>query len=245
MMFTPTSAGRRVELCSRRVASLAAQQGHAAAGHDALFDGRLGRVHCVLDPRLLLLHLGLGRCADLDDRHAADELREPLLQLLAIVVRGGLVDLRADLLDPTLDGRVPLPSPSTMVVLSLSMVTFLALPRSSMPDVLELQPEVLGDRLAAGERPRCPRASPCGGHPKPGALTAAPCRVPRSLLTTSVASASPFDVLGHDEQRAIQSRDLFKQRKQVLHRTDLLLVDQDDRILEHDFHPLGVGHEIR
>ena len=27
--------------------------------------------------------------------------------------------------------------------------------------------------------------------PKPGALTAAPCSVPRSLLTTSVASASP------------------------------------------------------
>ena len=82
-----------------------AQQRHAAAGHDALLDGRLGRVQRVLDARLLLLHLGLGRRADLDHRHAADELRQPLLQLLAVVVRGRLLDLRADLLDAALDVR--------------------------------------------------------------------------------------------------------------------------------------------
>jgi len=29
----------------------------------------------------------------------------------------------------------------------------------------------------------------------------------------------------------------------VLHRGDLLVMDQNDRVLEDDFHPLGVGHE--
>ena len=81
-----------------------ADQRDAAAGDDALFDRRLRRVHRVLDARLLLLHLGLGRRTDLDDGDAADELRQPLLQLLAVVVRGGLLDLRADLLDAALDG---------------------------------------------------------------------------------------------------------------------------------------------
>ena len=38
-----------------------------------------------------------------------------------------------------------------IVVLSLSMVTFLACPRSSSVIVLELDAEVLGDRLAAGQ----------------------------------------------------------------------------------------------
>ena len=76
-----------------------AQQRDAAARDDALFDGRLGGVHGVLDARLLLLHLGLGRGADLDDGHAADELGQALLELLAVVVRGGVLDLRADLLD--------------------------------------------------------------------------------------------------------------------------------------------------
>jgi hypothetical protein len=53
----------------------------------------------VLDARLLLLHLGLGGRADFDDRHAADDLGQPLLQLLAVVIRGRVLDLRADLLD--------------------------------------------------------------------------------------------------------------------------------------------------
>src|SRR5207249_10790543 len=64
---------------------------------------RAGRVQRVLHPRLLLLDRRLGRGADLDHRHAAGELRQALLQLLAVVVRSRLLDLRPDLLDPPLD----------------------------------------------------------------------------------------------------------------------------------------------
>src|SRR5581483_9797692 len=39
----------------------------AAARDDAFLDGRARRVESVLDARLLLLHLGLGGRADLDD----------------------------------------------------------------------------------------------------------------------------------------------------------------------------------
>ena len=49
-----------------------------------------------------------------------------------------------------------LPAPSTIVVLSLSIVTRLARPRSLDRDVLELEAELLGDDLAAGEDRRCP-----------------------------------------------------------------------------------------
>ena len=58
----------------------------AAAGDDALFDRRAGGRERVLDAVLLLLQLDLGRRADLDDRHAAGQLGQPLLQLLAVVV---------------------------------------------------------------------------------------------------------------------------------------------------------------
>ena len=44
-----------------------------------------------------------------------------------------------------------LPAPSMIVVLSLSMVTFFAWPRSSIVIDLELDAEVLGDGLAAGQ----------------------------------------------------------------------------------------------
>ena len=88
-----------------------AQQRHAAAGDDAFFDRRLRRVHRVLDARLLFLHLGLGRRTDLDDRDAAHQLGEPLLQLLAVVVGARVLDLRAQLLDAALDGRRRCPRP--------------------------------------------------------------------------------------------------------------------------------------
>jgi hypothetical protein len=60
-------------------------------------------VQRVLDAGLLLLHLDLGGRADLDDGDAAGELGEALLELLAVVVGGGLLDLGADLLDAALD----------------------------------------------------------------------------------------------------------------------------------------------
>ena len=83
-----------------------------------------------------------------------------------------------------------LPAPSTIVVLSLSTVIFLAWPRSlrfidsrSMPSssMIGLPPA----RIAMSSSMALRRS------PKPGALTAQTFRTPRSLFTTSVARASP------------------------------------------------------
>ena len=60
-------------------------------------------MHRVLDARFLLLHLDLGRGADTQDGDAADELRQALLQLLAIVVGRGLLDLGPELFHPAFD----------------------------------------------------------------------------------------------------------------------------------------------
>ncbi len=83
-----------------------AKQRDAAAGHDALFDSRLGGVQRVLDAGLLLFHLGLGGSADLDLRHTADQLGQTLLELLTVVVRGGFLDLTLDLADAAEHGLV-------------------------------------------------------------------------------------------------------------------------------------------
>ena len=70
------------------------QQRGAAAGDEALLDRRAGRREGVLDAVLPLLELDLGGRADLDDGDAAGQLGEALLELLAVVVGGGLLDLR-------------------------------------------------------------------------------------------------------------------------------------------------------
>src|SRR5689334_5128386 len=63
-----------------------AKEREAGARDDTLGDRRLGRADRVLERLLAALHLGLRRRADPDHRDAADELREPLLELLAVVV---------------------------------------------------------------------------------------------------------------------------------------------------------------
>src|SRR5690606_475936 len=78
------------------------QERGAAAGDDALLDGRTGGREGVLDAVLLLLELDLGGRADLDDGDAAGELGEALLELLAIPVGVGVLDLALDLGDAAL-----------------------------------------------------------------------------------------------------------------------------------------------
>ena len=83
----------------------AADQRHAAAGDDAFFDGRAGRVQRVFHARFLFLHFGFGRGADVDDGHAARQFRETFLQFFTVVIARGFFDLAADLVHAALDVR--------------------------------------------------------------------------------------------------------------------------------------------
>ena len=76
-----------------------ANQGDAAARHDAFFDRGACGVQRVFGARLLFLHLHFRRSAYLDNGNAAGQLGQSLLQLLAVVVGGGFLDLGANLLD--------------------------------------------------------------------------------------------------------------------------------------------------
>ena len=98
-------AGLHVALGLRRASSAESALSRATPppGTMPFFDRRAGRAQRVLDAVLLLLQLGLGRGADLDDGHAAGQLGQPLLQLLAVEVGGRRLDLGADLLDAALD----------------------------------------------------------------------------------------------------------------------------------------------
>ena len=131
-----------------------------------------------------------------------------------------------------------------MVVLSLSMVTFFAWPRSSSVIVLELDAEVLGDGLAAGQdgdvfEHRLPAIAVAGRLDRGDLQRAA------QLVDDERRQRLALDVLRDDQQRTAGARDQLQHRQQVLHRADLLLVDQNDRVLEHHFHALGIGDEVR
>ena len=173
------------------------------------------RVACsgVLDQRLALLHLGLGGRADVDLGDAAGELGEPLLELLAVVLAVGLGDLAADHLDPPLDlvvGAGPLDDRGVLAVdrdlLGLAQVGEL--------DALEVDAEVLEDRLAAGQdgdvaEHRLAAVAVAGGLDRRDLEDAA------QLVDDQGGQGLALDVLGDDQQRPVGAGDLLQERDQL------------------------------
>ena len=197
--FRPLSVGAR------------AQQRHTAAGDDAFLDRRAGRVQRVLDAGLLLLHLDLGRGADLDHRHAAGQLRQPLLQLLLVVVATSCPRSACGCSSTRASIAAFSPAPSMIVVSSLSTSTFFARPRSSSVDVLELEPEVLGDHRAAGQD-RDVLEHRLAAVAEARRLDGGDLQDAAQLVDDQRGQRLALDVLGDDQQRLAGLGDLLEQR---------------------------------
>src|ERR1700754_4160180 len=125
-------------------------QGDAAAGDDALLDGRLRVANGVLDAVLALLQLDLGGRADLDHRNTAGQLGQALLQLLAVVVGVGLLDLGADLVPPAGD-LVGVASTLDDRGLVLGDADPAGRAQQAQVSVLQLEADLFADDRATGE----------------------------------------------------------------------------------------------
>ena len=119
-------------------------------GNDAFFNRGAGRVERVFDAVLAFLHLDFGGTADLDHRNAAGQLGQTFLQLLLVVVRGGLFDLRLDLGNAAFDVVLVARAINDGGVF-LGDVDALGSAQHVERDVLELDAEVFGDHLTAGQ----------------------------------------------------------------------------------------------
>ena len=104
----------------------------------------------VFDARLLFFHFHFGRSADPHHGDTADQLGETLLQLLAIVIAGGLLDLRTNLVDAAFDVAF---LTGTIDDRGVVLVDDDALGASEIidRDALELDAELFGDHTTTGE----------------------------------------------------------------------------------------------
>src|SRR5258705_8722794 len=222
---------------------LRANQRDTAARDDSLFNRSASRVKRVFDSRLLFLHLALGRCADIDHRDTAGELGQTLLELLAIVIGGRLLDRRFDLFDASLD--------LLFVALTVDdrggfLVDDDALGTAEVGHhcVLELESELFGDNLAARQDTNVLEHR-LAAITEAWSLHRGNAERATELVDDESRQRLSLDVLSDDEQRLAQLSDLLENREQVLHRRDLLVVNEDQRILEDGFHLLRIGHEVR
>src|SRR5579864_3779918 len=231
---------RRLELFEY---TLDADQGHAATGHHALLDRGTRGVQRVLDARLLLLHLDLGGCTHLDHGDAARKLRDALLQLLLVVIGGGLFGLLPDRLDASLDVGGLAGAVDDRGVLFLHD-DLLRLAQIVQGRLLERQSDLIGDHRAAGENrdvlqhglaaiTEARRLDP--GHLEDAADVVDDQRRQRFTL----------DVLRDDEQRTPGLGHALEQRQELPDVGDLLVDQQDDRLLELGGLVLLVVDEVR
>src|SRR5215218_477499 len=222
---------------------LGVQECHATTGDDALLQGRAGRRERVLDAVLLLLELRLGCGAHLDDGHAAGELGEPLLELLAVEVRVGGLDLGADLVDAAGD---PLGLAGTVddggLVLGDNHLA--GTPELVELGVLQLEAELLGYNLAA-RKDSDVLEHPLAPVTEAGSLDRGRVERATQLVNDQGRQSLALDVLGEDEQRLVGLHDLVQKRQHVLDVADLLVGDQDVGVVENGLHTLLVRHEVR
>ena len=198
----------------------------------------------VLDAGFLFLHLGLGGGAYIDDGHTAGELGEALLELLAVVIAGGFLDLTTDLVDPALDGLGLAAAVDDDGVFLLHDDVGRGAEVGKL-NAVQLQAEVFGDEFTTGEDGNV-------FHHGLAAVAEARCFHGTDLQGATDAvhheSSERFalDVFGHEQQRLVAGgHDLLEDGLDVLEGADLLLVEQHVGVLEFALLGVGVGHEVR
>jgi hypothetical protein len=126
----------------------------------------------------------------------------------------------------------------------LSTTTRFGLAEVVQGDAFELDAELFGDHLAASQdgdvlEHGLPAVAEARGLHRDALERAA------DLVDDERRERLALDVLGDHDERPARLGDLLEDREQILHVADLLLVDEKVRIVEHDFHALGIGHEVR
>src|SRR5438093_8020127 len=217
---------------------------HASSRHDAFLDRRPRRLHRVLDPVLALLQLGLGSGADLDDGHAAGQLAQPLLQLLAVPVGRSGFDRDLDRAGPRLNCLgVALAFDDRRLFLRDHYPAGAA--EIAQLNAVQLAPQPLADPLTAGDSGQVAQVvlPPVA---EAGRLHRANVDSTAQLVHRQRGQRLTVAVVADDEQvLAAALQYLLEHRHDVVDRRQLLVGDQDVCVFDHALHALGVGDEVR
>ena len=219
-----------------------ADEGGAATGDDTLFDSCAGGVQGVVEAVFLLFHLDFRSGADVDDCHAAGQLGQTLLQLLAVVVAGGLLDLSLDLTHAGLDGiAIALAADDGGVV--LVDADLLALAEHAEVGVLELVALLLADDGATGEDGDVLEHL-LAAVAEAGGLDGGNLQAAAQAVDHEGGKSLALDILSDDEERTAGVDDFLEHGQEVLHGADLLVVDKDIGVVVGALHLFGVGDEV-
>ena len=218
------------------------KQSHSASRDDPFRDRGTGGVEGVLDAGFFLFQFHLAGGADIDHRHPARQFGEPLLKFLLVVLGARIVDLGADLIDPSLDiGGLAGPVDNGGVV--LVDLDLLGAAQLIQPQILQFHPHFFrndhaarqnGDILQHGFAP----VAESGGLDR-GSAQRAP-----YLVHHQRGQGFSIHILGDEQEGSAGLGDLLENVEDIPHIAHLLLGDDHAGILQHRFHTIRIGNEI-
>ena len=220
----------------------APQESHATAWNDALGQRGLNGALGVFDQSLSLFHLGLGRGTHIDLGNATGDLGKTLLQLFTVIVAGGSLDLRPNLLGTAVDGFLRSGTADDRGVLGFDDYLLGAAQVAEL-DGIERDPKVLENCLSTRQHSqvsqnRLPTIAVARGLDGDRLNNAS------QLVDNERRQCLTLDVLGNHHERLAGLADGLQQRHEALGTRDLFLKNQDQGIL-HDAHlRLRIGHEV-
>src|SRR5262249_604847 len=119
---------------------------------------------------------------------------------------------------------------------------FLGLAEIFDMEIFKFDPEIFSDGLATGQDGDIVK------HCLPAiaetwSLNSSNLKGSPQLIDDQGGKGFAFDVFCDDQERTPHFCDLFKDRKQILHRADFLFMNENEGVLEDAFHAIGVGNE--
>src|SRR6202163_4298591 len=199
-------------------------------------------MHRVVHAILALPHFDFGRAADADHRDAAGELGQTLLQLLTVVVRGGFLDLRLDLIDAGLDVGLLAGAAHDRGVLLVDH-HLLGATEHGERDVLHFDAEIFRDRLTAGQHCDVLQHG-LAAISEARSLHGCDLQTATQAVDDQGGERFAFDIFSDNHQRLAALHHGFEQRKKFIQLRKFLFVDQDVGIFHFNAHLVGVGDEV-
>jgi hypothetical protein len=161
----------------------------------------------------------------------------------AIVLAISLLNLSTNLLDASLNGLL-VAGPFNQGRRVLGDFDLLCLAEVLDLDVLELDPEILGDQRTARQHGDVAEHG-LAAITKAWSLDGADVEYASQPVHNQSRERFTFDIFGNHEQRTARMRDLFEQGYKIPQARNLLLVDQDQTVLQHAGHVRRVIDEVR
>lgn len=215
----------------------------STTGKDTLLNGSAGGVQSIDNAVLLLADLDLGGTANLDDGNTARELGETLLELLLLVLGGaGVSHNTADLLAALGNGVLGSRAVKEDGVL-LGDGDGASLAEHLSGGLLELDVEVVAEEGSVGQDSEIAENG-LAVVAEAGGLDGGDLELATELVEDADSKSLTVNVLSNDEEGTALLLGSLEGGDDVLDGGDLLLGEEDQRVLELDLGALGVGDEV-